>query len=191
MRHAGAVAAQAPRLGAGKAGGADGCEGGIERRSIPTDQGEGARRSPCPGLGTPPGLSLTVPHAVEIDGLWTRYGATTALEDITLFVRSHEALGVIGRHGAGKTSLLKAVLGLLITDAGSIRVFGEPHHTPDPRLRIGYLPQRFRPPGDLLGHEYVRLTLAFYGRHAKRPQTAVLAEQIDLDPAALDRPIRS
>jgi ABC-2 type transport system ATP-binding protein len=136
-------------------------------------------------------LSLAVPHAVEIDRLGARYGATTALEDITLAVRSHEALGVIGRRGAGKTSLLKAVLGLLIADAGSIRVFGEPNHTPGPRSRIAYLPQRFRPPGDLLGQDYLRLTLAFHGRHAKRPQTAILAEQIDLDPAALDRPIRS
>jgi ABC-2 type transport system ATP-binding protein len=135
-------------------------------------------------------LSPTVPHAVEIDRLWARYGATTALEDLTLSVRSPEALGVIGRSGAGKTSLAKAVLRLLLPHAGSVRVFGEPHHAPAARSRVGYLPQRFRPPGDLLGHEYVRLTLSFYGRQARRPQTAILAEQIDFDPAALDRPIR-
>jgi ABC-2 type transport system ATP-binding protein len=135
-------------------------------------------------------VSPTIPHAVEIDGLWTRYGATSVLEDVTLAVRAHEVLGVIGRGGAGKTSLLKAVLMLLPLDAGSVRVLGEPHHAPGARARIAYLPQRFRPPGHLAGHDYVRLTLAFYGRHAKRPQTAILAEQVELDPAALDRPIR-
>jgi ABC-2 type transport system ATP-binding protein len=136
-------------------------------------------------------MSTTVPPALEIDGLGTRRGSTATLEGVTLNVRSQEVLGVVGRTGAGKTSLLEAVALLLKPAAGRIRVFGEPHDAPGARARIAYLPARFRPPGHLAGHDYVRLALAFYGRQAKRPQTAILAEQLEFDPAALDRPIRS
>ena len=136
-------------------------------------------------------MTSDAPPALAIEGLTVRYGHTSALDDVTLAIRQHEILGLMGRSGAGKSTLLKAALMLLSPHAGSVRVLGEPHRAPGPRSRIPCLPQRFRPPGHLLGHDYVRLTLAFYGRQAKRPQTAILAEQLELDPAVLDRPIRS
>jgi ABC-2 type transport system ATP-binding protein len=135
-------------------------------------------------------MTLAATPALEVEGLWTGYGTTSALEDVTLAVRQHETFGLIGRHGAGKTSLLKSVLMLVPPHAGTVRVFGEPHHAPRSRTHLAYLPQRFRPPGDLLGHDFVRMTLLFHGRRRTRAQTAVLAEQIELDPAALNRPIR-
>ena len=135
-------------------------------------------------------MTSEAPPALAIEGLAVCYGHTTALADVALAIRQHEILGLMGRSSAGKSTLLKAALMLLAPHAGSVRVLGEPHGAPGPRSRIAYLPQRFRPPGHLLGHDYVRLTLAFYGRQAKRPQTAILAERLDLDPAVLDRPIR-
>jgi ABC-2 type transport system ATP-binding protein len=129
--------------------------------------------------------------AIAIDGLCMRYDATPALEDITLAVRQRETFGLMGRHGAGKTSLLKAILMLATPQAGTVRIFGEPHHLPASRARLAYLPQRFQPPGHLSGHDFVRLTFAFHGWRAKRAETALLAEQLALDPGALDRPIRS
>jgi ABC-2 type transport system ATP-binding protein len=129
--------------------------------------------------------------AIVIEGLSVRYGTTSALEDITLAVRQRETFGLIGRHGAGKTSLLKSILMLVTPQAGAVRIFGEPHHLPGSRARLAYLPQRFQPPGHLSGHDFVRLTFAFHGWRAKRAETALLAEQLALDPVALDRPIRS
>jgi ABC-2 type transport system ATP-binding protein len=136
-------------------------------------------------------MTSAAPDAIAIEGLCTRYGATAALEDITLAVRQGEILGLMGRHGAGKTSLLKSILMLVAPHAGAIRIFGEPHHLPGSRSRLAYLPERFQPPGHLSGHDFVRLTFAFHGWRAKREETALLAERIALDPAALDRPIRS
>lgn len=130
------------------------------------------------------------PYAIEIRGLSTRYGSTSALEDVTLAVRQHETLGLMGRRGAGKTSLLKSVLMLVTPHAGTVRVFGEPHQPPRSRFPLAYLPERFRPPGHLSGHDFVGMTLALHGRQVKRSQTALLAEQMELEPAALNRPIQ-
>ena len=130
------------------------------------------------------------PPALAIEGLCVRYGDRSALEDVALTIRQHEIFGLMGRRGAGKSTLLKSVLMLLAPHAGTIRVFGAPHHLVDIRSRLAWLPQRFQPPGHLSGYDFVRLTLAFHGRPAKRTRMAVMAEQVDLDPAALDRPIR-
>jgi ABC-2 type transport system ATP-binding protein len=134
-------------------------------------------------------MASEAPPALALEALWVRYGDRSALEDVTLAIRQHEILGLMGRQGAGKSTLLKAVLMLVAPHGGTIRV-GNGHHSAAIRSRLAWLPQRFQPPGHLSGHDFVRLTLAFHGRSAKRAQTAVMAEQIELDPAALDRPIR-
>ena len=119
-----------------------------------------------------------------------RYGAALALEDITLTVCRGEIFGLLGLNGAGKSSLLNAIMMLAVPRAGAVRLFGEPHHLASARSRVAYLPERFRPPGDLSGYDFVRLTLTFHGRRAKRAQVAALAEQLELEPGALRRPIR-
>ena len=133
----------------------------------------------------------TGPHPVEIEGLCTRHGEAAVLEDITLTVRRDEITGLLGPSGAGKTSLLKSVLRLVGAYAGTIRLFGEPHDRPVARSRLAYLPERFQPPGHLFGYDFVRLTLAFHGCRASRARTAALAKELDLDPSALERPIRA
>jgi ABC-2 type transport system ATP-binding protein len=117
-------------------------------------------------------------------------GSGGHLEDITLTVRAGEIFGLLGLRGAGKTTLLKAVLLILEPAAGAVRLFGEAHHRPGARSRLAYLPELFQPPGHLSGHEFVRLTLAFHGCQLRRPRIAALAEELELDPSALRRPIR-
>jgi ABC-2 type transport system ATP-binding protein len=129
-------------------------------------------------------------HPLEIEGLRTHGGEAAGLEDITLTVRAGEIFGLLGLRGAGKTSLLKAVLMLVEPAAGTVRLFGEAHHRPGARSRLAYLPERFQPPGHLSGHDFVRLTLAFHGRQMRRARIAAMAEDFDLDPSALARPIR-
>jgi ABC-2 type transport system ATP-binding protein len=132
----------------------------------------------------------TVTPAIEIDRLHTRYGGASVLEDVTLTVRQDEIFGLLGLNGAGKTSLLKSILLLATPQAGAVHLFGEPHHLASARARLAYLPERFQPPGHLSGYDFVRLTLAFYGRRAKRAHAAALAEQLEVEPSALRRPIR-
>ena len=77
--------------------------------------------------------------AVHIENLSVYYGRTPAIEQINLDVRDGEYLGIIGPNGGGKSTLLKAILGLVPSTTGRVRIFGE---QPDRnRLKIGYVPQ--------------------------------------------------
>jgi ABC-2 type transport system ATP-binding protein len=136
-------------------------------------------------------VTETAAHPVEIEGLRTRCGEAAGLEDITLTVRAGEIFGLLGLRGAGKTSLLQAVLMLAEPAAGTVRLFGEAHDHLGARSQLAYLPERFQAPGHLSGHEFVRLTLAFHGCQMRRARIAALAEELELDPSALTRPIRS
>ncbi|MDR1859712.1 MAG: ABC transporter ATP-binding protein [Bacteroidales bacterium] len=71
---------------------------------------------------------------IEIQSLAVRYDADLILQDVNLAVCRNDFLGMIGPNGGGKTTLIKAILGLVRPASGKI-VF----HIP--RSRIGYLPQ--------------------------------------------------
>ncbi len=131
------------------------------------------------------------PAAIEIRGLDARYGRAPVLHAIDLTLRQGETVGLIGLNGAGKTTLLKSILMLTAPTAGSVRLFGEPHQAPGSRERLAYLPERFQPPGHLCGHDFIRLSLAFYYLPADPAAAAALAKALDFDPQALARPIRS
>jgi branched-chain amino acid transport system ATP-binding protein len=63
------------------------------------------------------------PH-LEIRGLAIRYGAIRAVHDVSLEVRVNEIVTLVGSNGAGKSSTLNAVAGLVRPDAGEIRLAG-------------------------------------------------------------------
>lgn len=77
--------------------------------------------------------------ALTINKLSVKYGDTPALSGITLKVNAGDYLGVIGPNGGGKSTLLKAIMGLVKTASGNIKVSG---HTPGYlHKNIGYVPQ--------------------------------------------------
>jgi ribose transport system ATP-binding protein len=81
--------------------------------------------------GPGPAAPVTAPAAVagdmvcEVDGLTKRFGATVALDDVSLTFRAGEVLGLIGENGAGKSTLLKCLCGIHAADHGVIRMRGE------------------------------------------------------------------
>ena len=77
--------------------------------------------------------------ALEINNLSVYYGEDCALENISLNVQEHEFLGIIGPNGGGKTTLLKAILGLIQPQTGTIQIFGQSGDKG--RRHIGYVPQ--------------------------------------------------
>ena len=133
---------------------------------------------------------LPTPPAIEIRGLRAGYDGAPVLHGVTLTVQPGETLGIVGLTGAGKTTVLKSILRLVMPAAGSVRLYDEPHEAPGSRARLAYLPERFQPPGHLTGEDFVRLSLAFHRLPPDPAATATLAEALDLDPLALARPIR-
>src|SRR5271156_6739179 len=80
-------------------------------------------------------MAALSPALISANGLALAYGAAPLLEEVTLSVAPSEKVGLVGRNGCGKTSLLKILAGEVSADAGEIsRRRG---------LRIGYLPQEF------------------------------------------------
>ncbi len=88
---------------------------------------------------------------VESRRLTVAYGFQPVLRDVDLLVRRGEFLAISGPNGGGKTTFLKALLGLVRPQSGSIRVFGHPAGDPEALKRIGYVPQRLKFPPDFPG----------------------------------------
>ncbi len=83
--------------------------------------------------------------AVEARSLVRRFGDDAALQEVSFDVAPGELYGVIGPDGAGKTTLFRILVTLLLPDAGSARVLGRDvvKDLWDLRTRIGYMPGRF------------------------------------------------
>jgi len=79
---------------------------------------------------------------VELDRVSRSFdGRTRAVNDVTLEIRPGECFGLLGRNGAGKSTTLKMIAGLLHADSGAVKVFGhDPMREPETaKLRMGYL----------------------------------------------------
>jgi zinc transport system ATP-binding protein len=77
--------------------------------------------------------------AVQINNLNVSYNNLKVLEDINLTVAENDFIGIIGPNGGGKTTLLKALTGIIEPDSGSIKVFGK--SISEENGLVGYVPQ--------------------------------------------------
>jgi len=62
--------------------------------------------------------------AIEVVGLEKRYGATVAVDGISVTVETGEVFGLLGPNGAGKTTTVEILEGYRVPDAGTVRVLG-------------------------------------------------------------------
>ena len=124
-------------------------------------------------------------RVVELTDLSRRYGDKEALSAVSLSLTRGQVFGLVGANGAGKTTIIKHILGLLKAQSGTVRVFGlDP--VADPRgvlSRIGCLSEENDLPGWMRLEELMRYTRAFYpgwdDRYAEE-----LREKFALDPRA-------
>jgi ABC-2 type transport system ATP-binding protein len=88
--------------------------------------------------------SIETQPAVAVTGLTRRFGARTAVADLSLAVAPGEVAGLIGANGGGKTTSLRMLAGLLQPDAGGGRVLGHDLALADRNIRerVGYMAQR-------------------------------------------------
>jgi branched-chain amino acid transport system ATP-binding protein len=82
---------------------------------------------------------------VRVEDIHTHYGKSHILHGVSLEVGRGEVVGLLGRNGVGKTTTLKAIMGLVRPSSGAVRLEGEPiGHLPAHRLArlgIGYVPE--------------------------------------------------
>lgn len=107
----------------------------------------------------------TVDAAVDVRELTRRFGTFTAVDAITFSVAPGEVFGFLGANGAGKTTAIRMLTGLLAPTAGHARVAGYDVESEPERVkrRIGYMSQRFSLYEDLTVQENIHLYAGIYG----------------------------
>lgn len=132
--------------------------------------------------------------AMDVRDLTRRFGDFTAVDGITFDVREGEVFGFLGANGAGKTTAIKMLIGLLAPTAGSARIVGYDVLTQpeEIRRRIGYMSQRFSLYEDLSVRENIRLYAGIYGLGdaQMRARTESLLRRLGLEPRG-DELVRS
>ena len=120
---------------------------------------------------------------IETRGLSRRFGQKAAIDNISMLVPRGAVVGLVGANGAGKTTFIRHVLGLLKAQTGTVRVFGlDPVADPVGVLsRVGYLSEENDLPGWMRIDELMRYTRAFYPNWDEA-YALELREQFALDP---------
>jgi ABC-2 type transport system ATP-binding protein len=104
-------------------------------------------------------------QALEIEHLVKRFGAVTAVNDISLAVESGEIFGFLGPNGAGKTTTIRLITGVLTPDSGTARIHGiDIHDHPiEAKMQMGVIPESSTVYGDLSAEQNLHLSGKMYG----------------------------
>src|ERR1700749_1971432 len=89
--------------------------------------------------------SILAPDALSLTGVNAFYGDSHILHDVSFSLQAGGVLALLGRNGAGKTTCISTIIGLLSPREGDIRLYGEPIAGLNPeqiaRLGVGLVPQ--------------------------------------------------
>jgi ABC-2 type transport system ATP-binding protein len=112
-------------------------------------------------------------YSIETNNLTKRFGGYTAVDNINLSVKQGEIFGFLGANGAGKTTAIRMLCGLLTPTSGSGHVAGFDimKETPKIRTRIGYMSQKFSLYPDLAVADNLKLFGSLYGLSGKELAT--------------------
>jgi ABC-type multidrug transport system ATPase subunit len=107
--------------------------------------------------------------AIRAERLTRRFGDFVAVDEVTFEIRYGEIVGLLGANGAGKTTVIKMLTGVLSPSAGTGRVADLDMRRPGPYLRrhIGYMSQAFSLYTDLTVEENIALYAGIYGLDRK------------------------
>ncbi|HNV01982.1 MAG TPA: ABC transporter ATP-binding protein [Vicinamibacterales bacterium] len=122
--------------------------------------------------------------ALELERVTKRFGPTEAVRDVSYAVEPGEMFGLIGPDGAGKTTTIRLLCGLLRASSGSIRVLGQ-----DPvrahgaiTRKVGYFSQKFSLYGDLSIDENIAFFAEIHGVADYRERRNRLLDMMQLTP---------
>src|SRR5699024_9771234 len=86
------------------------------------------------------GATMTSPPQLDVHHLTRRFGDNVAVDDVSFSVRPGQMTGFVGANGAGKTSTMRMIMGVLAIHAGEVHWGGRPITRAD-RARFGYMPE--------------------------------------------------
>jgi ABC-2 type transport system ATP-binding protein len=125
--------------------------------------------------------------ALELTGLTKRFGDKVAVDGLDLALEPGAFLGLLGRNGAGKSTTLKMVTGLLKPTSGTIRVLGLDVETNplEVKRQIGVMPEDMALLEFLTGPQYLQFVGRMYGLEEAviSARQGELFEKLDLAPA--------
>jgi len=121
---------------------------------------------------------------LRFDRMSRRYGAVTAVEELSFEVHRGEMFGIIGPDGAGKTTTLRVALGLIPPSAGVVETCGLNPRRQARALsaRVGYLSQRFSLYGDLSVDENIGFFADIHGVRGWQGRRDELLEMVRMTP---------
>jgi ABC-2 type transport system ATP-binding protein len=132
-----------------------------------------------------------VTAVIDVHELTRRFGRFTAVDAISFDVKAGEVFGFLGANGAGKTTAIRMLIGLLTPTSGraSVAGFDVLTRAEDVRRRIGYMSQRFSLYQDLTVRENITLYGGIYGLSDAeiRGRGEALIEELELGHASLER----
>lgn len=117
-----------------------------------------------PNITHAPDRAATERIAIEVEHLTVSYGPSPALLDISVQIPAGQLVGVIGPNGSGKSTFIKAILGFVRPDFGTVKLFGEP--ADHAKGRVAYVPQRGSVDWDF---PITVREVALMGRYGHRP----------------------
>ncbi len=85
-------------------------------------------------------MTTDSPYAIEVQNLTVSYHAKPALLDVSVGIERDQLVGVIGPNGAGKSTFIKAVLGFIKPDIGTVKINNQP--VQNVKGQVAYVPQR-------------------------------------------------
>lgn len=106
---------------------------------------------------------------IVLENVVRKFAGVAAVDGISLSVQPGEIFGLVGPDGAGKTTTIRMITGILTPDAGSVRLLGS-SRPETVKSDIGYVPQKFSLYGDLTVMENLRVIGALYGASRQRVQ---------------------
>jgi ABC-2 type transport system ATP-binding protein len=129
------------------------------------------------GAGSAAQTSPPVDDAVVVEHLRVVRGGRPVLPDLSVRVPAGQVVGLLGPSGGGKSTLMRAVVGVQVVQSGTVTVLGAPAGAPALRHRVGYLTQAPSVYGDLSVRDNVR----YFGQVLGAPAGAAEQALADVD----------
>jgi len=104
-------------------------------------------------------MAKTSDNIIEVKNFSISFGGNPVIKDLSFEVHRGETFGLLGSNGCGKTTTIRALLGLYQPDSGTLHIDGKPF-TPNGNTKVGYLPEE----RGLYKKENVIDTMVYFGR---------------------------